>query len=71
MQNLTRLWRYKKLFKLFNRFQYEKPTRPTAVRLSKKSGLPLPQGQKRIHKKRIADEALQCVNFYFYFANGE
>ena len=23
MQNLTRLWRYKKLFKLFNRFYYE------------------------------------------------
>ena len=24
VQNLTRRWRYKKLFKLFNRFQYEK-----------------------------------------------
>ena len=23
MQNLTRRWRYKKLFKLFNRFQYK------------------------------------------------
>ena len=26
MQNLTRLWRYKKLFKLFNRFWYHEFT---------------------------------------------
>ena len=57
MQNLTRLWRYEKLFKLFNRFYYQY-RRNRRIRSSARRSVRLTV--ERLTPRRLAISACRC-----------